>query len=91
VVTYDVCDPARLRKVFKVMKGFGRHVQLSVFVCDLKALGVAELKAALLAIIDPTKDQVLMVDVGPTEGRGIEVFESLGRPYHERARLALVV
>lgn len=91
VVTYDVCEPARLRKVFKVMKGFGRHVQYSVFVCDLNELGLAELKAQLGGVIDPTKDQVLLVDVGPTNGRGIEVFESLGRPYHERARLALVV
>jgi CRISPR-associated protein Cas2 len=91
LVTYDVCDPTRLRKVFKVMKGFGSHVQYSVFVCDLKELGLAELKSELLAVIDPTQDQVLLVDVGPTEGRGIGVFESLGKPYHERAHLALVV
>lgn len=91
VVTYDVCEPARLRKVFKVMKAFGRHVQYSVFVCDLNALGLAQMKAQLLGVIEPAEDQILVVDVGPTEGRGIEVFEALGRPYHERARLALVV
>lgn len=91
VVTYDVCDPARLRKVFKVMKGFGRHVQYSVFVCDLNELGLAEMREQLLGVIEPTKDQVLLVDVGPAERRGISVFESLGRPYHERARLAVVV
>ena len=91
VVTYDVCEAARLRKVFKVMKGFGRHVQYSVFVCDLNELGLAELKAGLVGVIEPTQDQVLLIDVGPTNGRGIGVFESLGRPYHERARLARVV
>ena len=90
VVTYDVCEAARLRKVFKVMKGFGRHLQYSVFVCDLNELGKAELKAQLVGVIEP-EDQVLIVDVGPTDGRGIEVFESLGRPYHERERLARVV
>lgn len=90
VVTYDISDPVRLRKVFKVMKGFGRHLQYSVFVCDLNELGLAQLKAELIAVIDPTDDQVLIVDVGPTDGRGIEVFESLGRPYHERARQAVV-
>jgi len=91
LVTYDVCEPARLRKVFKVMKGFGRHVQYSVFICDLNELGLAQMKAQLLGVIEPAEDQVLLVDVGPTDGRGIGVFQSLGRPYHERARLALVV
>jgi CRISPR-associated protein Cas2 len=31
VVSYDVCCPKRLRKVFRVLRGFGDHVQLSVF------------------------------------------------------------
>jgi CRISPR-associated protein Cas2 len=91
LVAYDVCDPTRLRKVFRVMKGFGQRVQYSVFVCDLNELGLAELREQLLGIIEPTKDKVLLVNVGPTDGRGISVFESLGRPYHERPRLAVVV
>jgi CRISPR-associated protein Cas2 len=31
IVTYDVCNPKRLRKVFKTMQGYGEHLQLSVF------------------------------------------------------------
>jgi CRISPR-associated protein Cas2 len=91
VVTYDICDPERLRKVFRVMKGFGRHLQLSVFVCDLSALNLAKLKAELVAIVHVTEDQVLIVDVGPTDGRGIEVFEAIGRPYQERALEARIL
>ena len=34
-VTYDVCDPKRLRRVFQILKGAGEHVQYSVFCCDL--------------------------------------------------------
>ena len=26
-VTYDICDPRRLRRVFQVLKGVGEHVQ----------------------------------------------------------------
>jgi CRISPR/Cas system-associated endoribonuclease Cas2 len=27
VVTYDVSDPGRLRQVYRVMRGFGDHIQ----------------------------------------------------------------
>ena len=81
IVTYDIADPRRLRKVFKLMKGFGEHLQLSVFRCDLTKMTLATMKADLNEIIHAQKDQVLILDVGPTEGRGEEVFESLGRVY----------
>jgi CRISPR-associated endonuclease Cas2 len=35
IVCYDVADPKRLRRVFKVCKDFGQHLQFSVFECDL--------------------------------------------------------
>jgi CRISPR-associated protein Cas2 len=91
VVTYDICDPKRLRKVFKAMRGFGRHLQLSVFLCDLNPLGLALMKAALVEVIAPSEDQVLIVDIGPADGRGAEVVESLGRPYVAVAPGALVL
>ena len=91
IVAYDIADPARLRKVFKVMKGYGEHVQLSVFRCDLTQLALAKLKAELTEVIDMQKDQVLFVDVGPTEGRGELVFESLGKAYVDEGRKPNVV
>ncbi len=27
IVSYDVCHPKRLRKVFKLMRGYGDHLQ----------------------------------------------------------------
>lgn len=85
LVTYDICDPKRLRKVFKLLKGYGEHLQLSVFRCDLSRMTLAQMKMELREIIHHDFDQVLFVDVGPTEGRGAEVFESLGRVYVERS------
>ncbi|HIB65620.1 MAG TPA: CRISPR-associated endonuclease Cas2, partial [Phycisphaerales bacterium] len=35
LVTYDICDPARLRKVHKIMLGHGQAIQYSVFRCFL--------------------------------------------------------
>lgn len=81
LVTYDIGDPKRLRKVFKLLKSYGEHLQLSVFRCDLSAMSLAQLKSELVDIIHSGEDQVLLVDVGPSQGRGAEVFESLGRSY----------
>lgn len=79
LVAYDVSDAKRLRRVFGVMKGYGMHMQLSVFCCDLSEMSFAKMKAALQEVIDTRADQVLIIDVGPAEGRGAVVFESLGR------------
>ena len=57
LVTYDICDAKRLRRVFKTMKGFGAHLQLSVFQCDLPDIDLVRMKAALTEIIDPREDQ----------------------------------
>lgn len=35
LVCYDICDDKRLRKVFRTMRGFGDHLQYSVFECQL--------------------------------------------------------
>ncbi len=35
VVTYDITEPKRWRKVFKLLHGYGRHLQYSVFRCRL--------------------------------------------------------
>ena len=91
IVTYDISDPARLRKVFKLLKGFGRHLQLSVFRCDLSAMMLATMKAEVNALIHAQEDQVLIIDIGPTEGRGAEVVESLGRAYVDEGRKPNVV
>ncbi len=91
LVTYDIRDPKRLRRVFKLMKGYGTHLQLSVFRCDLSEYALATMRAALRQEIDPTEDQVLIVDVGPSDGRGAMVFESLGRAYAEPDREPRIV
>jgi CRISPR-associated protein Cas2 len=81
IVTYDVREPSRLRKVFQVMRGFGDHLQYSVFRCDLTETELVLLKRDLLEVINSREDQALFVNLGPTEGRGDEVIESVGVAY----------
>jgi CRISPR-associated protein Cas2 len=64
LVSYDISDPKRLRRVHRIVRDFGDAVQLSVFVCQLSAKDLAVLEARLLDAIHQRQDQVLMVDLG---------------------------
>ncbi|WP_447863117.1 CRISPR-associated endonuclease Cas2 [Nitrospira calida] len=88
IVAYDICDPKRLRRVYRTMKGFGAHLQLSVFQCDLPEIDVIKMKAALAEVINHQEDHVLIVDLGPTEGRPIKSIESLGKGFTQVKRHA---
>ena len=91
LVTYDISDPKRLRSVFKTLKGWGDHLQLSVFRCDLNPREIIELRTELASLIHHVEDQVLFVDVGPADGRALQSFETLGRPPAAILRVAIVV
>lgn len=91
VVTYDVCCPKRLRRIFRALRGYGDHLQLSVFRCELDARELIELRTKLADIIHVGEDQVLLIDVGPSEGRADRSITSLGRRYLQPERCAVVV
>lgn len=90
IVTYDVSDQKRLRRVFKIMRGYGEHLQLSVFRCELSDRELVELRAKLTEVVHHEQDQVLFVDMGPAEGRGFAAIRSLGRAYKPPERRALI-
>jgi CRISPR-associated protein Cas2 len=79
VVSYDIADPKRLRRVFRTMKGFGDPLQLSVFRCDLSASERVLLIEAISKVINHRDDQVMIIDIGPVEGRGEDRIETIGR------------
>ena len=91
IVAYDVSDSKRLRRVYKKMHGFGDALQYSVFACDLSSKERVIMEEALTEIIDLKKDRVIIIDVGPVEGRGGDVMRTLGRQTKPKQREALVV
>ncbi len=91
VVSYDISDPKRLRKVYRLMLGYGEHLQLSVFRCDVSERELVTLRAELRALIHHGQDQVLFVNVGPADGRAGMAFSAMGRPYVDTEREAIVV
>lgn len=90
-ITYDICDPRRLRKVFQILKGAGEHVQLSVFCCDLSARMKEALLLDLVSVIEPREDQVLFIDLGPTDGVAADRVAAIGRPHRVRAPGPVIV
>ena len=91
IVTYDVSDPKRLRKTHKLLLGYGDHIQLSVFRCELNHRELVELRSKLSEIINASEDQVLLANLGPVASRARDAVSSLGRPYLDPERLAIVV
>jgi CRISPR-associated protein Cas2 len=90
VVTYDISDQKRWRRVFNVMNGYGEWVQLSVFQCRLTRQRHAELVALLDDMIHHTEDHVLFVDVGPAD-HVVPRVVSLGKDFQPVAREPIVV
>ena len=91
LVCYDISDDKRLRKVFKIMRSFGDHLQFSVFECQLTPTDLVRLRADLGAVIHHDDDQVLFVDLGLAEGRGERVITALGKAYTALSSPCIIV
>jgi CRISPR-associated protein Cas2 len=91
LVAYDVSDAKRLRRIFKLMRGFGDPVQYSVFLCDLSATEQMLMKTALDEVIHHREDRVLVVDLGPADGTALDRLAILGRQDLPERLTAVVV
>lgn len=78
LVSYDVCDAKRLRKVYKKMQGFGKPAQYSVFFCPLSRTEKIQMLDQLGMLIKHDEDRIMIVDLGPEAGRGPGAVEFLG-------------
>jgi CRISPR-associated protein Cas2 len=91
IVSYDISDPRRWRRVYRTMRGYGDPIQYSVFQCDLLPAERIMMIEALTGIIDHREDRVMLIDVGPAEGRGRWSIETLGRAIKHEERIAIIV
>lgn len=58
LVTYDIADPRRLSRLFKLLKKHGLPVQYSVFLVETTAVKLGHLIVKISKIIDDKKDDV---------------------------------
>ncbi len=81
IISYDIADEKRLRRVFKTCKNFGSHLQFSVFECDLSPSERIRMESELKSLINHKADQVLFIALGPAESRGDRSISALGKSY----------
>jgi len=91
IVSYDIRNQKRLCRVHRAMKGFGEPVHYSVFRCDLTRLGRVEMASALMDLIDEKEDRIMIIDMGPVDGRVGERIEFLGVHPEENGREEKVI
>jgi CRISPR-associated protein Cas2 len=90
IVSYDIGDTKRWRRVFKLMNGYGEWLQLSVFQCRLSVRRHAELMGLLDGIIVNGQDHVVMLDLGAADTVKPRIV-SLGKAFDEVARESTIV
>ena len=52
LISYDISNTKRRNKIFKELKNYGRHVQFSVFECNLDKKRYRELYKKLLKLME---------------------------------------
>jgi CRISPR-associated protein Cas2 len=78
VISYDVVEDKRRTKVLKLLKGWGTHVQYSVFECELDAAELAQVMRELRSLIDLHTDSVRLYQLDTAAVRRVKVL-GIGR------------
>ena len=60
MICYDIREPARWRKAYKLLQGYGERIQYSIFRCRLTKSGVQKLRWELTQIL-ADEDSILFV------------------------------
>ncbi|QGJ71777.1 CRISPR-associated endoribonuclease Cas2 [Planctomycetales bacterium 10988] len=64
LITYDVRDPKRLRKVARALEGYGTRIQYSVFRCRLDPRAMEKLHWELNKLME-AEDDLLVIPLCP--------------------------
>ncbi len=78
LVTYDISDQKRWRRIFRAMKGYGEHWQYSVFFCVLKEIDRVRMQSELEAELNLKADQCIIIDLGADEQSARDAVAVLG-------------
>ena len=78
VISYDMVEDRRRTKVLKFLKGYGTHVQYSVFECDLTPQQLAIVQRELRGLIDQHTDSIRCYLLDAAAVRRIQVL-GIGR------------
>ena len=91
LVCYDIRDPKRLRRVHRVVQGFGASWQYSIFFCVLKPIDRIRLPAELEQEMNLNEDQVVIVDLGEDQKQARAAATIIGQSLPEMETGMVVV
>lgn len=89
IISYDIANPKRLRKIASIMEAYGYRIQYSVFLCQLTNVKLEHLKSEILSEINQNEDQCIIIDLG----HGNETpdsIASLGKPLLKIPNLTII-
>ena len=78
LISYDISDEVRLRRVHGTVRDFAEPVQYSVFRCELSKVELQILRERLWPILHLGEDRVMIADLGPVDGRGATSLQQWG-------------
>lgn len=73
LICYDISEPSRLARIYRLLKAEGVHLQYSVFLCHFTWPQLTRLKERLQGMINPLTDDIR---VYPLPAR--DAIEALG-------------
>jgi len=79
LVSYDIRESGRLRRVHDTVEGFGSSLHYSVFRCDLTKKSKVELIAALADVINHEEDSVMIINLGPVNKKSDGKITFMGK------------
>jgi len=87
VVSYDIPHNRRRTRVMKTLKDFGRHVQYSVFECELRDEDLRRLRRRLKELVNPRQDNIRFYYISKDDAQkrqvwGVERNEVDVRPWY---------
>ena len=91
LVSYDIADPDRLRKVHGVVKATAVRVQDSVYEALLTAKERVLLEARIKSVMNEKEDQVMFIDLGNAARADLPEVSTLGLPWRPQTRGSIVL
>lgn len=83
LIAYDVADHKRRTLIFHKLSGYGESLQYSLFRCRLTPTERLRLRSDLWGLMDHAADRIMLVDLGPEDGRGKNAIECWGNPLND--------
>lgn len=80
LVAYDITEPRRWRRVYRLLNGHGDPVQLSVFICWLSLTERKLLEERLVGLLDLQEDNIMFLEIANSMDAVVKNLVVMGKP-----------